>query len=77
MRLASYVGARMVSTPTDAEGICKWGASLPRTSDLRYSWALARLDRLDADEARELVLDAWDWWCHASSPSRCGSRSTW
>lgn len=33
---------------------------MPRSSDLRYSWAIARLDRLDADEARELVLDAWD-----------------
>lgn len=33
---------------------------LPRAADLRYSWALARLDRLDPDEARELVLDAWD-----------------
>lgn len=50
----------MVAMPTDANTIYAWGASLPRASDLRYSWALARLDRLDADEARELVLDAWD-----------------
>lgn len=32
---------------------------LPRTSDLRYSWVLVRLDRIDVDEMRELVLDAW------------------
>lgn len=33
---------------------------LPRATDLRYSWVLARIDRLDPGEARELVLDAWD-----------------
>lgn len=33
---------------------------LPHASDLRYHWAVARLDRLDEEEARELVLDAWD-----------------
>ncbi len=33
---------------------------MPQGSDLRYNWVLARLDRLDADEACELVLDAWD-----------------
>jgi hypothetical protein len=32
---------------------------MPRTSDLRYHWAEVRLDKLDADEMRELVLDAW------------------
>ena len=30
-----------------------------RTSDLRYQWVEAHLDRLDDDEMRELVLDAW------------------
>ena len=34
--------------------------TLPQGSDLRYNWVLTRLDRLDADEACELVLDAWD-----------------
>jgi len=33
--------------------------ALPRRSDLRFNWVHARLDRLDAAEMRELVLDAW------------------
>ena len=32
---------------------------LPSTSDLRYNWVLVRLDAIEADELRELVLDAW------------------
>ena len=32
---------------------------LPRPSDLRYNWAVMRLAAIDADELRELVLDAW------------------
>jgi hypothetical protein len=32
---------------------------LPRTSDLRYNWAVVRLDAIDADEMRDLVLEAW------------------
>ena len=32
---------------------------LPRPVDLRYQWVVARLDRLDPDEMRELVTDAW------------------
>jgi hypothetical protein len=32
---------------------------LPRTSDMRYNWIHVRLDALDRDEMRELVLDAW------------------
>ena len=32
---------------------------LPPTSDLRYQWVCAHLDRLDQDEMRELVTDAW------------------
>jgi hypothetical protein len=32
---------------------------LPRQSDMRYNWVEARLDQLDLDEMRELVLDAW------------------
>lgn len=32
---------------------------LPRTSDLRFNWVEAHLDRLDPDRMRELVLDAW------------------
>lgn len=32
---------------------------LPRASDLRYNWVVARLDPLDPQEMRELVIDAW------------------
>jgi hypothetical protein len=32
---------------------------LPPASDLRYPWVCAHLDRLDAQEMRELVTDAW------------------
>ena len=32
---------------------------LPSESDLRFHWVHARLAGLDADEARELVVDAW------------------
>jgi hypothetical protein len=32
---------------------------MPRTSDLRWNWVVVRLDAIDADEMRELVLDAW------------------
>ena len=32
---------------------------LPPTSDLRYQWVCAHLDRLDHQEMRELVVDAW------------------
>ena len=33
--------------------------SMPSESDLRYSWVHARLDRLDPDEMRDLVENAW------------------
>ena len=32
---------------------------MPKRSDMRYNWVVARLDALDLDEMRELVLDAW------------------
>jgi hypothetical protein len=32
---------------------------LPEASDLRFNWALVRLAAIDAEEMRELVLDAW------------------
>ena len=32
---------------------------LPTGGDLRYNWALVRLDAIDADEMRDLVLEAW------------------
>jgi hypothetical protein len=31
----------------------------PEPSDLRFNWVLARLEALDEEELRELVLDAW------------------
>ena len=33
--------------------------SLPATSDLRFNWVRARMDRLDPVEAREFVVEAW------------------
>jgi hypothetical protein len=32
---------------------------LPRPSDLRYNWVRCALDRIDEQEMRELVTDAW------------------
>jgi hypothetical protein len=32
---------------------------LPRASDMRYQWVVARMDALDVPELRELVTDAW------------------
>jgi hypothetical protein len=32
---------------------------MPPTSDLRYNWVVVRLEAIDPDEMRELVLDAW------------------
>jgi hypothetical protein len=32
---------------------------MPDPSDLRYKWAVVRMAAIDADELRELVLDAW------------------
>jgi hypothetical protein len=33
--------------------------ALPDASNMRYHWAVVRLDAIDADEMRALVLDAW------------------
>jgi hypothetical protein len=32
---------------------------LPRPSDMRYQWVVARMDALDRAELEELVTDAW------------------
>jgi len=32
---------------------------LPSKSDMRFNWVRARMDALDPDEMRDLVLDAW------------------
>jgi hypothetical protein len=32
---------------------------LPRESDMRYNWIHVRLDAVDLDEVRELVIDGW------------------
>ena len=32
---------------------------MPGLADLKYNWAVARLDAIDHDEMSELVLDAW------------------
>src|SRR5206468_4298494 len=33
--------------------------ALPSASDMRYHWAVVRLDAIDEDEMRALVHDAW------------------
>ena len=32
---------------------------MPNDSDLRFNWAVVRLAAIEADEMRELVIDAW------------------
>ena len=32
---------------------------MPEPSDLRFQWVQVRLDAIDADELRELLIDAW------------------
>src|SRR6186713_2581784 len=32
---------------------------MPRQSDMRYHWVVVRLEMLDLQEMRELVIDAW------------------
>jgi hypothetical protein len=32
---------------------------LPRQSELRFNWVCVRLDAIDHDELRELIVDAW------------------
>jgi hypothetical protein len=32
---------------------------MPELSDQRYNWVVVRLEAIDPDEMRELVLDAW------------------
>ena len=32
---------------------------MPDPSDMRYRWVCVRLDALDVDELRELLIDAW------------------
>jgi hypothetical protein len=32
---------------------------MPEPADLRYNWAVVRLEAIDHDEMREIVLDAW------------------
>ncbi|MDT7730356.1 MAG: hypothetical protein QOK45_609, partial [Mycobacterium sp.] len=32
---------------------------LPRPSEMRYNWVQVRLDSIELDELRELVIEAW------------------
>jgi hypothetical protein len=32
---------------------------MPRSSEMRYRWVCVRLDAIDVDELRELLVDAW------------------
>jgi len=45
---------RAVTLATDPEKFLP-----PRPSDERYQWIRVRLDAIEYDELRELVLDAW------------------
>ena len=44
---------------------------LPRKSDMRYNWILVRLDAIDLEELRELVIDAL---ADVRAEKRCGDR---
>lgn len=33
--------------------------ALPRKSEMRFNWILVKLDAIDHDELRELVIDGW------------------
>ena len=32
---------------------------LPRKSEMRYNWILVRLEAIELDELRELIIDGW------------------
>ena len=32
---------------------------MPRPSDMRYRWVQVRLDAIDVDDLRELLIEAW------------------
>jgi hypothetical protein len=32
---------------------------MPRSSDMRYQWVCVRLNAIDVDELRELLVDGW------------------
>jgi hypothetical protein len=49
---------------------------LPRTSDLRYQWVVARMAALDVEELGELVTDAWAM-CVPKSVSAEHFRKVW
>jgi hypothetical protein len=35
---------------------------LPRPSEMRYNWVQVRLDSIELDALRELVIEAWRMW---------------
>ena len=50
---------------------------MPEPRDMRYHWVVARLDQLDLDEMRELVLDAWRMCVPKSVAARYDERRSW
>jgi hypothetical protein len=50
---------------------------MPEQRDMRYNWVVARLDQLDLDEMRELVLDAWRMCVPKSVAARYDERRSW
>ena len=63
------VGRPIPIAPTVAVKVTGWPKTLvagepekflmPEPSDMRFRWVRCRLAAIDADEMRELVLDAW------------------
>jgi hypothetical protein len=50
---------------------------MPEPGDMRYHWVVARLDKLDLDEMRELVVDAWRMCVPKSVAARYDARRSW
>ncbi len=51
--MKSLLSEREVMIESDPETYAEWWAAG------RFGWVRVRLDRIDLDEARELVLEAW------------------
>ena len=49
---------------------------MPKPKDLRYNWLVVRLDAIDDEEMRELVIDAWSMAVPKSVAAEYLSRNT-
>jgi hypothetical protein len=50
---------------------------MPEPRDMRYNWVVVRLDKLELDEMRELVVDAWRMCVPKSVAARYDERRAW